>query len=168
MTETEFEFDLVFALPEGSADEDEIIDALFESGCGDAAVGFGTPDLVGLGFTRAGRDPESVILAAVERAMAGLPDGTRLREARPDLVSMADVASRLNVTRQALQKRPMPPPSLGGLYRVSEMTPYLDAVPGKLRDGFHDARAWFAAAPGAQRVNAGISLAGSEREKKSA
>lgn len=101
--------------------------------------------------------------------MSGLPDGTALREVRPDLVSLADVAARLNVTRQALQKRRMPPPSLGGLYRASEMPPYLDTVPGRLRDGLRAAAAWFAAAPGAQQVNARISrLAESGRGERSA
>ena len=158
MTETEFEFDLVCALPEDT-DEGAILDALYEAGCDDAAVGLGTSGLVGLGFTRAGQDPEAVIAETVKQVMTGLPDGAKLREVRPDLVSLADVAARLKVTRQALQKRHMPPPSLGGLYRASEMPPYLDAVPGKLRDGFRAAQAWFAAAPGAQQVNARISLA---------
>ncbi len=157
MTEMEFEFDLVYSLP-GEANEGAILDALYDVGCDDAAVGLGASGLVGLGFTRTGRDPEAVISATVKQVMVALPDGTKLREVRPDLVSLADVAARLKVTRQALQKRQMPPPSLGGLYRASEMPPYLDAVPGKLRDGFQAARAWFAAAPGAQRVNARISF----------
>ena len=101
-----------------------------------AAVGLGASGLIGLGFTRAGKDPEAVISKTVKQAMTGLPKGTKLREVKPDLVSLADAAARLKVTRQALQKRKMPPPSLGGLYRASEMPPYLDAVPGKLRDGF--------------------------------
>ena len=162
MTERAFEFDLVCALPEGT-DEGAILDALYEAGCDDAAVGLGALGLIGLGFTRVGQDPEDVISETVKQAMRGLPAGTQLREVKPDLVSLADVAARLKVTRQALQKRKMPPPSLGGLYRASEMPPYLDAVPGKLRNGFRSARAWFAAAPGAQRVNARISLAEASR-----
>ena len=158
MTEKAFEFDLVWVLPEGT-DEAAILDALFEAGCDDAAVGLGASGLIGLGFTRVGEDAEGVISETVKQAMTGLPKGTKLREVKPDLVSLADVAARLKVTRQALQKRKMPPPSLGGLYRASEMPPYLDAVPGKLRDGFRAARAWFGAAPGAQQVNARISLA---------
>ena len=158
MTEKAFEFDLVCAVPAGP-DEGAILDALYEAGCDDAVVGLGAPGLIGLGFTRVGHDPETVISETVKQVMKGLPEGTKLREVKPDLVSLADVAARLRVTRQALQKRKMPPPSLGGLYRASEMPPYLDAVPGKLRDGFRAAQAWFAAAPGAQRVNAGISLA---------
>lgn len=157
MTERAFEFDLVYALPEGT-DEGAILDALYEARCDDAVVGLGASGLIGLGFTRAGQDAEAVISETVKQILKGLPEGTRLREVKPDLVSLADVAVRLKVTRQALQKRRMPPPSLGGLYRASEMPPYLDSVPGKLRDGFRAAQAWFAAAPGAQRVNARISL----------
>ena len=158
MTQTAFEFDLVCALPEGT-DEETILDAFYEAGCDDAAVGLGAAGLIGLGFTRAGQDAEAVISETVNQVLRGLPEGAKLREVKPDLVSLADVAARLKVTRQALQKRKMPPPSLGGLYRASEMPPYLDAVPGKLRDGLRAAQAWFAAAPGAQRVNARISLA---------
>ena len=157
--EREFEFDLVFALPTGAADEAAVLDALYAAGCGDAAVGLGAPGLVGVGITRSGPDPEAVISQTAERLLAALPEGAQLREVRPDLVSLAEVAARLDVTRQALQKRPMPPPSVGGLYRASEMPPYLDAAKGKTRDGLRAARAWFAAAPGAQRVNARIGLA---------
>ena len=164
--EREFEFDLVFALPEGTADEGALLDALYEAGCDDAAVGVGASGLVGVGLTRSGRDPEAVIRETAERLIAALPAGTRLREVRPDLVSLADVAARLDVTRQALQKRPMPPPSLGGLYRASEMPPCLDGATGKTRDGLHAARAWFAAAPGAQRVNARLGLAEFGRERE--
>ncbi len=98
MIETEFEFDLVYALP-GEADDEAILDALYEAGCDDAAVGFGVSGLVGLGFTRVGRDPEVVISATVKQVMTGLPDGTKLREVRPDLVSLADVAARLKGLR---------------------------------------------------------------------
>jgi hypothetical protein len=162
VTEKVFEFDLVCALPEGT-DEGAILDTLYEAGCDDTVVGLGASGLVGLGFTRNGQDPEAVISETVRQVLKGLPEGTRLREVKPDLVSLADVAARLRVTRQALQKRRMPPPSLGGLYRASEMPPYLDAVPGKLRDGFRAAQAWFAAAPGAQQVNARNTLADARR-----
>jgi hypothetical protein len=81
-----------------------------------------------------------------------------LREVKPDLVSQGDVASRLGVSRQALQKRELPPPSIRGLYRASEMFTVLDAQPGKVKDALQDARPWFAAAPAAQKINARLSL----------
>lgn len=154
----EFEFDLVFALPRKDVDEDAIIDALFEAGCDDAVVGLGAAGLVGLAFIRAGEDAEGVISDAVKAALAALPEGSRLREVKPDLVSQGDVAARLHVSRQALQKRDLPPPSIGGLYRASELVAFLDGQPGKVKDALAGARAWFAAAPAAQRINARLSL----------
>jgi len=156
--EREFEFDLVFALPQGVADEGAVLDALYEAGCENAVIGLGAPGLIGVGVTRSGTDAEAVISATARRILNGLPEGLTLREVRPDLVTLAEVAARLKVTRQALQKRRMPPPSVGGLYRASEMPPYLDSVAGRIRDGMRTAAAWFAAAPGAQRVNARIGL----------
>lgn len=154
----EFEFDLMIALPAGERDEDAMLDALFEAGCDDAIVGTGASGLVALGFIREGMDADAVITEAVGQALSGLPEGATLREVRPDLVSLADVAARLQVSRQALQKREMPPPSLGGLYRVTEMVNYLEGQPGKIRDGLSGAASWFAAAPAAQKINAQLGL----------
>lgn len=156
--DVEFEFDIVVSLPKGAEDEDAIMDALFEAGCDDAVVGLGASGIVGLGFTRAGEDAEVVISDAVTQVLSALPIGAQLREVKPDLVSLADVAARLSVSRQALQKRDMPPPSLGGLYRASEMLPALEAQPGKVRDALEAARGWFASAAAAQRINARASL----------
>jgi len=154
----EFEFDIVVSLPKGADDEAAIMDALFEAGCDDAVVGLGASGIIGLGFTRAGEDAEVVISGAVTQVLSALPTGTQLREVKPDLVSLADVAARLSVSRQALQKRDMPPPSLGGLYRASEMLPALEAQPGKVHDALQAARGWFASAAAAQKINARASL----------
>lgn len=70
MAEMEFEFDLIFALPDGT-DEELVLDSLHDAGCSDAAVGLGRTGLVGLGFTRSGRDPEAVISATVDQACRG-------------------------------------------------------------------------------------------------
>lgn len=156
----EFEFDLVFALPKKDADLDAILDALFEAGCDDAVVGLGTAGLVGMAFTRSGEDAESVIMGAIQAALSALPEGAKLREVKPDLVSQGDVASRLEVSRQALQKRDLPPPSIGGLYRAAEMFTVLDAQPGKVKDALRGARPWFASAAAAQKINARLSLEG--------
>jgi len=154
----EFEFDLMIALPAGERDEDAMLNALYEAGCDDAVVGTGAAGLVALGFIREGTDAEVVISEAVGQALKALPEGAMLREVRPDLVSLADVAARLQVSRQALQKREMPPPSLGGLYRVTEMVRYLEGQPGKIREGFSKAGSWFAAAPAAQKINSQLAL----------
>jgi hypothetical protein len=157
MTE-DFEFDLIFALPRKDMDLDLILDALFEAGCDDAVVGLGAPGMVGLAFTRSGKNADDVIKGAVEAALKALPVGTKLREVKPDLVSQGDVAARLRVSRQALQKRELPPPSIGGLYRASEMFALLETQNGKVKEALNEARPWFASAPAAQRINASLSL----------
>lgn len=158
METSEFEFDLVFALPEGAADEAAVLDALFKAGCDDAVVGLGQSGLLGLSLSRAGADAETVIRGAIAEALRALPEGARLREVRPDLVSLADVAARLGVSRQALQKRDLPPPSLGGLYRARELGPALMTSKGRIAEGLNEARGWLAAAEGAQRVNSQMGL----------
>ncbi|WP_372072501.1 hypothetical protein P7L75_09930 [Tistrella mobilis] len=152
-----YEFDLIFALP-SPADIDSILDRLYDAGCDDAVIGVGAPDMIGLGFTRYGPDAETVISRTLNQILIALPEGCRLREVKPDLVSLAEVAARLGVTRQALQKREMPAPSLGGLYRATEIRPHLSQATGKIAEALATADPWFAAAAGAQRVNARISL----------
>ena len=154
----EFEFDIIVSLPKGANDDDAVLNALFEAGCDDSVVGLGTSGLVGLGFARTGEDAEAVISETVKQVLSALPTGSQLREVKPDLVSLADVAARLSVSRQALQKRDIPPPSLGGLYRASELVAALETQPGKVRDALEAARGWFASATAAQKINARASL----------
>ncbi len=89
VADTEFTFDLIFALPDDAADEAAILDSLYETGCDDAVVGLGAPGSVGLGFKRAGREAEAVVAAAVRQVMSGLPEGAILRDVRMDAVSPA-------------------------------------------------------------------------------
>jgi hypothetical protein len=152
-----YEFDLIFSIP-GSVDEGELLDRLFEAGCEDAVIGLGTPGLVAISLERFGSDAESAIAGAARQIAAALPEGSELREVRPDLVSQADVAARLGVSRQALQKRRLPPPSVAGLYRADELYPYLEGSRGKLKDGVHAARGWFRASSAAKRLNARLAL----------
>ena len=156
----DFEFDLIFSLPRKDGDQSAMIDALFNAGCDDAVVGTGAAGLIGLSFTRSGQDAETVITQAISAALSALPAGSKLREVKPDLVSQGDVAARLNVSRQALQKREMPAPSIGGLYRAAEMFAVLKSQRGKVADALDGARPWFASAPAAQKINARLSLEG--------
>jgi hypothetical protein len=157
MIDETFEFDLVFAFP-SDGDEAALLDRLFEAGFDDAVVGLGAPGLVAVSLERAGGDAEAVISEAARAVADALPAGSELREVRPDLVSQADVAARLGVSRQALQKRRLPPPSVAGLYRADELYPYLAQSHGKLEERLRAARAWFRASDGAKRLNAKIAL----------
>lgn len=160
----QFEFELVFALPEGEYDPLDLSNTIFEAGFEDSLIGTGVPGLLGVELEAEGDDAESVILESACALMKVLPVGTKLREVRPDLVSLADVARKLNVKRQALQQRKMPLPSIGGLYRIDEIAAVLsDAIkpePGKRRPRFDMERVakWLRAGCAARRVNAKLTM----------
>ena len=160
----EFEFELVFALPEGEHDAFALSDAIFEAGFENALVGTGHAGLLGVELEAEGDDAESAIVGAARALIKALPTGTVLREVRPDLVSLADVAERLEVKRQALQQRRMPRPVTGGLYRIDEMIEALTeaAKPkaGQRRPRFNleSAAKWFRAGPAARRLNAQLTM----------
>ncbi len=163
MTE-QFEFELVFALPAGQHDALELSNAVFEAGFEDSLVGTGIPGLLGVEVEADGEDAESAILATARALLKHLPAGTQLREVRPDLVSLADVAEKLNIKRQALQQREMPLPSVGGLYRIDELASALEKATkpedGKRRPRFDIANAakWLRAGYGARLINAKLTI----------
>jgi hypothetical protein len=160
----EYEFELVFALPEGEHDAFDLSDAVFEAGFKDALVGTGVAGLLGVELETEGDDAESVILSAARALIKTLPVGTTLREIRPDLVSLADVAEKLEVKRQALQQREMPPPTAGGLYRIDELLEVLAAAgepqAGRRRPRYNlmAAMKWFRAGGAARRINAQLTM----------
>ncbi|MDR6100483.1 hypothetical protein QE369_000661 [Agrobacterium larrymoorei] len=160
----QFEFELVFALPGRDFDPSELSNAVFEAGFEDSLVGTGVPGLLGVELEADGEDAESAILASARALLKHLPAGTQLREVRPDLVSLADVAEKLNVKRQALQQREMPLPSVGGLYRIDELATALEKATkpeeGKRRPRFDIANAlkWLKAGYGARRINAKLTI----------
>lgn len=158
----QFEFELVFGLPEGEYDPFELSDAVFEAGFEDAVIGTGNPRLLGVEIETEGDDAEAVMVAAAKAIMKNLPAGTELREARPDLVSQGDVAEKLGVSKQSLQKREMPLPVVGGLYRIDEVEELLvgveKAAKRKPRINMSNARKWFLAGRAARRLNARIAM----------
>ena len=156
----QFEFEIVFALPGSAHDPIEISNAVFEAGFEDAIVGTGIAGLVAVELEAEGEDAETVILKSARALIHVLPAGTRLREVRPDLVSLADVAKKIEVKRQALQQREMPLPSLGGMYRIDEIEVFLTEgeikKPGRRRARYNieNARNWLRSGRAARIVNA--------------
>lgn len=160
---TKFEFDIIFAIPDGEHDELDLSNAVFEAGFEEAVVGTGLPDLLAVALEMEGEDAESVIVSAAREILKQLPKGSTLREVRPDLVSLSDVAKKLEVKRQALQKRrEMPMPAISGYYRVTEVAEAIFTITAtssrQPRFNVHIAAPWLNAGIGAQTLNARIAL----------
>lgn len=161
----EIEFELIFALPEGEHEAFDLMDAVFEAGFEDAIVGTGVPGMLGIALEAASDRAEDAILDAARAIQKQLPAGSVLREVRPDLVSLADVAKRLEVTRQSLQKRKMPPASQCGLFRMEEVAVAIIAAAAGIGAGARKGRfevdkagKWLSAGRPARRVNAGLAV----------
>ncbi len=89
----EIEFELHFALPEGEHDAFRLMDTDFGAGYEDAVVGTGVPGMIGIALEDTSDHAEDAILGAARAIRKHLPAGSVLREIRPDLVSLADVAN---------------------------------------------------------------------------
>jgi len=156
------DFELVFGLPEGAHDPFALSDAVLGAGFEDAVIGTGIPRLLAVEIEAEGEDAETIMLDAAKSILARLPEGAELREARPDLVSQADVAGKLGISKQALQKRGMPLPVSGGLYRIDEVADLLckaeESGARKPRFRLDAARNWFDAGRAARRLNARLAM----------
>lgn len=157
-----FDFDLVFALPDGNHDPIELSEAVLQSGCPDAVISTGAPGRLAVSLEVEDHDAEATILEAAKAILRKLPEGTRLHEVGPDHVSLAEVADKLGVQRQALAQRRMPHPVAGGLYRITEIRKALEEIMNsggrKPRFDMAGAEGWLRAGEGAAKVNARIAL----------
>lgn len=75
-------------------------DALYEAGCDDALLVF-SGKIVALDFDRAAESFERAVLSAIEDVERSETNTTVLRVSPDDLVSAADIARRMNVSREA-------------------------------------------------------------------
>ena len=98
-----FTFMLNFVLPGRDADPEQYLDALYEAGCDDAAVGVGQYGMVGLDFTRTAPSAEAAIRSAIENVRAAIP-GAKLVQAGPDLVGLTEMAGIFGFSRQNMRK----------------------------------------------------------------
>jgi len=98
MTTSEYEFVLVI---DGTVDDDEVIDRLYEAGCADAT--FGSVDGVGFGeFAREAGSFADAVSSAIRHVES--VDGLEVRRVEPDdLVTMSEIAERLGRTRESVR-----------------------------------------------------------------
>jgi len=131
-----YTFVLNFTLPGGKDDPEQYLDALYESGCDDAAVGIGQFGMIGLDFTRAARCADDAIRSAVENVRTAIP-GAALVQAGPDLVGLTQMAEVFGFSRQNMRKyatgqsgapEAFPPPVVLGdpsLWHLAEIVAWL-------------------------------------------
>jgi hypothetical protein len=95
------EFTLIIETQAGL--EDGIEDALFEAGCDDAALSF-RKGIAYLNFDREAKDLESAVISAIQQAeQSGL--NLWVKRVEPsDLVTSAEIARRLDRSRQSIQQ----------------------------------------------------------------
>jgi hypothetical protein len=142
---SEHEFTLVI---EGDLTNEEVVRALFEAGCDDAT--FGVVDGVGYGeFVREASSFSAAVLSAIHEVDSVL--SLRVRRVEPDdIVTMAEIAERLDRTRESVRlliegKRGpggFPPPishgrERGRLWRWSDVADWLDKVEPEEREAAH-------------------------------
>jgi len=99
----DFSFTLHFLLPARDSDPEQYLDALFEAGCDDAAIGVGQYGMIGLDFTRAAASAEDAIRSAIENVRTAIP-GATLVQAGPDMVGLTEMAEIFGFSRQNMRK----------------------------------------------------------------
>ncbi|WP_376692030.1 DNA-binding protein [Wenzhouxiangella sp. EGI_FJ10409] len=125
-----YNFSLIFRLPEKSANTDDLVEALAECGCDDAMVGTGHPGRIALEFDREAETATAAVDSAVRDVESALP-GAELIEATPDLVGLTDIAEIAGISRQALRKlmqsrHDFPRPAHCGNPSLWHLAPMLD------------------------------------------
>jgi len=100
---SEYTFVLNFSLPDRQADPEAYLDALYEAGCDDAAIGVGQFGMIGLDFTRAAASAEEAIRSAIDNVRSAIP-GATLVQAGPDMVGLTQMAEIFGFSRQNMRK----------------------------------------------------------------
>lgn len=96
----EYEFTLIFALPEGIEVDEQLMHALYEASCDDATVASGRKGRVVFDFNKEATSAEEAIISAIQAIKGAIP-GAKLLEASPDLVSLSEIAQILDRSRQS-------------------------------------------------------------------
>jgi predicted DNA-binding transcriptional regulator AlpA len=98
-----YTFVLNFTLPGREDNPEQYLDALYDAGCDDAAVGVGQYGMLGLDFTRAAASAEDAIRSALDNVHTAIP-GALLVQAGPDLVGLTEMAAIFGFSRQNMRK----------------------------------------------------------------
>lgn len=99
----EFDFELIFKLPNITDDPQGYIDRLFEAGCEDATISTGKLGMIALSFSREAASAQEAVQSAISNVQQAIPEAS-LVEATPDIVSITDISTILGHSRQYTRK----------------------------------------------------------------
>jgi len=99
----EFEFELIFKLPNSKEDATLYLDRLYEAGCDDALVGTGRVGMVVLSFSRESVSAQEAVESAISDVNKAIPE-VKLVEASPDYVGITELSVILGHSRQNTRK----------------------------------------------------------------
>jgi hypothetical protein len=132
MAKQEYEFTLILSgVPELTR---EVLDAFYEAGCDDALIGMRD----GVAYAEFCREADSfrgAVLSAI-RDVESADVGAKVEHVEPDeLVTMSEIARRLDITREGVRKRVSGergpgnfPPPVGSLTKRSPLWRWTDVV----------------------------------------
>ncbi len=130
MAKRDYEFSLILSgVPELTRD---VLDAFFEAGCDDALIGI-RDGIAFADFCREADSCQEALLSAIRDVEAA---GARVEHVEPDeLVTMSEIARRLDITREGVRKRVAGmrgpgnfPPPIGNLTQRSPLWRWSDVV----------------------------------------
>ncbi len=98
-----YDFSLTFKIQDELWDVEEITNRLFEAGCDDALVCTGVRNTVLLEFDRESTSANDAIKSAEKDILKAFPQAV-IFEAKPDRVSLEDIAKYTGKTRQNVRK----------------------------------------------------------------
>jgi hypothetical protein len=130
MAKQEYEFTLILSgVPELTR---EVLDAFYEAGCDDALIGI-RDGIAYADFCREADSLQEALLSAIRDAEAA---GVKVQHVEPDeLVTMSEIARRLDMTREGVRKRVAGlrgpgnfPPPVGNLTQRSPLWRWADVL----------------------------------------
>ena len=128
-----YNFVLNFTLPRPDDNPEQFLDALYDAGRDDAAMGIGQYGMLGLDFTRAATSAEEAVRTALANVITAIPGAVPV-QAGPDLVGLTEMAVIFGFSRQNMRKYAtgqaggFPPPVVLGdpsLWHLAEIVAWL-------------------------------------------
>jgi hypothetical protein len=99
----EYDFTLKYRLGRPDEDAEKYLEALADSGCGDAVVGIGQNGRISLNFVREAETALEAIASAISNVQEAIPEA-KLVEATPDYVGVTDIAELFGFSRQHMRQ----------------------------------------------------------------